>query len=314
MATVCIVQLLAGFFHGDGDPRRIHHVGEALGGAHDRGCVVVGPDAGKDALARRPWALDRLRVHVVDEVGVDALGCPPHRQLAQRRQVLGLEEALARAIRHIRHVDLALGEPLQQLVGRQVDEHDLVGVLEHVIGNGFAYPDAGDALQDVVEALEMLDIQRRPHVDAGGEQLLHVLPALGVAAAGDVGVRQLIEQQQARLARQRLVEIELAEDLVDVDDRLARDELKAGKQRFRLAPPVRLDQTDDHVAAFRLRRVRRRQHGVGLADARRRTQENLQPSASALLGDGEDGVRRSSLGRRGWHGDQVCLAGVAVKA
>ena len=253
-------------------------------------------------------------LHVVDEVGVDALGCPPQRQLAQRRQVLRLEEPLARPVRHVRHVDLALGEALQQLVGRQVDEHDLVGVLEHVIGHGLAHPDAGDALQDVVEAFEMLDVERRPHVDAGGQQLLDVLPALRMAAAGDVGVRQLIEQQQARPARQRLVEIELAEDLVDVDDRLARDELEARKQRLRLAPPVRLDETDDDVAALRLRRVRRCQHGVRLADARRRAEKDLQPSASALLGDGEDCVRRSSLGRRCWHGDQVCLAGVAVKA
>ncbi len=47
-------------------------------------------------------------------------------------------------------------------------------------------------------------------VDAGVEQFLDVLPALGVARAGRVGVRQLVDQDQRRLARQRGVEVELA--------------------------------------------------------------------------------------------------------
>ena len=54
----------------------------------------------------------------------------------------GLKKLLARAVGRVLDVDLALGQALQQLVGRQVDEHDLVGLLEHVIGHGFAHPHA----------------------------------------------------------------------------------------------------------------------------------------------------------------------------
>ena len=60
----------------------------------------------------------------------------------------------------------------------------------------------------------MLDVERGPDVDAGRQQLVDILPALGMAAAGNVGVGVFIDQQQFRPARQRGVEIELLHDLV----------------------------------------------------------------------------------------------------
>ena len=48
---------------------------------------------------------------------------------------LRLEEvARPRAVRRVLHVDLALGQTLEQLVRRQVDQHDLVGIVEHASG------------------------------------------------------------------------------------------------------------------------------------------------------------------------------------
>src|SRR5574340_342426 len=46
----------------------------------------------------------------------------------------------------------------------------------------------------LVQALEMLDVDRRVDVDPGGQELLHVLPALLVARAGGVGVGELVDQ------------------------------------------------------------------------------------------------------------------------
>ena len=103
----------------------------------------------------------------------------------------------------------------------------------------------------------MLDVERRPHVDAGGEQLLDVLPALRMAAAGDVGVRVLVDAAAGSGWRASAASRSNSlQDLVDVDDRLARQDLEAVQQRLRLAPPMRLDQADDDVAALRLRRAR----------------------------------------------------------
>ena len=127
------------------------------------------------------------------------------------------------------------------------------------------------------------------------EQFVDVLPALGMAAAGHVGVGVFVDQQQARPARQRRVEIELLHHLVAVDDRLARQDLEAFDQLLGFAAAVGLDQPGDDVAPAGLLAARRREHGVGLADAGRGAEKNLQMPAPFLLGEGQQGVGRSSL-------------------
>ena len=54
----------------------------------------------------------------------------------------------------------------------------------------------------------MLDVERRPDVDARLEQLLDILPAFGVTAVWRVGVREFIDHDEPWLARERGVEIE----------------------------------------------------------------------------------------------------------
>ena len=66
----------------------------------------------------------------VEQLLVDALRGAPQRQLAQRRQVAGREVVLERALRRLRDVDLALLQPLDQVVGREVDDLDVVGAVD----------------------------------------------------------------------------------------------------------------------------------------------------------------------------------------
>ena len=141
----------------------------------------------------------------------------------------------------------------------------------------------------------MLDIECRPDVDAGSEQLVDVLPALRMAAARHVGVGVFVDQQQARPPRERRVEIELLHHLIAVDERLARQDFEAVDQLLGLAPAVRLDQAGDDVAAPGLLAARGRQHGVCLADAGRRAEKNLQAAAPFLVGEGQQRIGRSSL-------------------
>ena len=129
----------------------------------------------------------------------------------------------------------------------------------------------------------MLDVQRRPDVDAGGEQFVDVLPALGMAAAGHVGMGVFVDQQQARPARQRGVEVEFLHDLIAVDDRLARQDFEAFESALGLAPAVGLDQPDHDLAAAGLLALGGGQHRKRLADAWRRAEKNLQLSAAFLV-------------------------------
>jgi hypothetical protein len=118
-----------------------------------------------------------LDLHLI----VDALGGLAKSELAERRQRSFLEEALERAPRLFRYVDLAFLEPLEELAGGQIDEAYFVRLVEDSIGYGLANDDAGNLRDDVVEALDVLDVDRRVDVDSRVEELLDVLPSLRVA-------------------------------------------------------------------------------------------------------------------------------------
>ena len=126
-----------------------------------------------------------------------------------------------------------------------------------------------------------------PHVDAGVEQLEHVLPALDVPAARRVRVRELVDEDQRGLPRERRVEVELLErDAAVVDRRAA-----AAPPGPRAAPRSRRGRGSRRRrrrrrSPSRLRAPRRLEHRVRLADARRRAEEDLEPRAlrAHLLG------------------------------
>ena len=203
------------------------------------------------------------------DVVLDAIGGAAQRELAQRHEVALAEEVARGALDLLGQVDLARLEAREQLVGRNVDQHHLVGLVEERVGHGFPDADAGDAADDVVQALEMLDVERREHVDAGGQQLVDVLPALGVARAGRVGVRELVDQDQRGLPRQRGVEIEFLDRCALDVEHQRRQRLEALEQRRGFVAAVGFEHADDDVPACAAQRLRRDQHRVGLADAGR---------------------------------------------
>ena len=104
-------------------------------------------------------------------------------------------------------------------------------------------------------------------VDAGVEQLLDVLPALLVARARHVGVRELVDERQLGPAREERVEVHLLEDRVPVGDARARHDLETADLVGRPLPAVRLDEADHDVLAARLATATLVEHRVRLADA-----------------------------------------------
>ncbi len=260
-------------------PGRVHHVGEAPAGAHQRWRHRVARDQHQDALARRPWPFDAAPTHGVDQLVVDRLGDAPQRHLAQSGQVLRLEEVGRGDVSGVGHVDLALGETLAKFVRGDVDQLDVVGARERRVRHGLALAHAGDLPDHVDQALQVLDVERGPDVDPGGQQLLHVLPALGMARTWRVGVGVLVDQQQLRLARQRRVEVELHQRAAAILDRPARQDLEVRKPRLGLLAAMGLDHADQHLAAVLMPPMGLGEHLVGLADPRRHAEEHFEPTA-----------------------------------
>ena len=130
----------------------------------------------------------------------------------------------------------------------------------------------------------MLDVHRRPDVDAGADQLLDVLVALRVAAFGRVGVRQFIDDDDAGPARERGVDVEFFEIVALIGDDAARQNLEPVEQRRRFGASVRLDDADDDVGAVGLEAAGARQHGVGLADAGRGAEKDGELAPRVLVG------------------------------
>ncbi len=77
----------------------------------------------------------------------------------------------------------------------------------------------GDRLDHVVQRLEVLDVHGGDDVDAGVEELVDVLPPLGVAGAGDVRVRELVDERDLRVPGEDGVEVHLLEACAAVLDR-----------------------------------------------------------------------------------------------
>jgi len=82
-------------------------VRQPLGVAHEPRRPRILAEANQDALARGPGAGNRVRLHVREQLFVDALGGPPQRQLAQCGQIPRREIMLKRALGLFGDVDLA---------------------------------------------------------------------------------------------------------------------------------------------------------------------------------------------------------------
>ena len=174
-----------------------------------------------DPLPGLPRVGDAVPAPVVLERLVDPVGHPQQGQLAEGGQVPDPEVVPQGGVDLLRGVDVAVGHAPAQRLGRHVDQLHLLGRPHDLVGDGLPLGDPGDALHHVVERLQVLDVHRGHDVDPDVEQLVDVLPPLGVAGAGHVGVGQLVDQGQVGPAGEDRVDVHLLEDGVPVGDELA---------------------------------------------------------------------------------------------
>ncbi len=124
-------------------------------------------------------------------------------------------------------VYLPLIQALDQVPRLNIHKLHLVGFVEHRVGNAFLHGNAGDGGDQVVEALDMLYIDRRVNVNAVIQKLCDILIPFQVAAAVRVGMRKLVNQNELRPARKRRVQVKLPEGNAAVSYLACRQKLQS---------------------------------------------------------------------------------------
>ena len=206
--------------------------------AHEPLAVARAGEGDEDALTRLPRLLDPVPATVLGETLVDPVREPGQRELSQRGQVAGPEVIGERRVDPLGRVHVAAGEPVAQRDGGEIDQLQLVGATNDLVGDRLALLHGRDLLDDVVERLEVLDVQGRDHADPGLEQLLDVLPALLVARAGYVGVRELVDERDLRPPSEHGIDVQFLELPVPVAELSAWDEFERPDLLGRLAATV----------------------------------------------------------------------------
>src|SRR5690242_6930986 len=150
---------------------------------------------------------------------------------------------------------------------------------------------------DVVKALDVLNVNSAVHVDAAVQQFLNVEIALRVAAAGRIGMRKLIDERDLRAPRNDRLEVHLLEMLAAIFDGAAGDDLESFEQSLRLPAAMGLDDAYDNIIPVLSTGLCLLQHLIGLADAGRGAHENLEFTVAAFLASRrfEQGFRRRTL-------------------
>ena len=167
--------------HVDGDELAVHPLCHARG-PPDQALAVGRPGQRHEhPLAGLPGLLDPVAPAVLLEALVHPVGEPGEGELAQRREVARPEVVGERGIDPLGRVDVASREPVAQRDRGQVDELELVCPAHDLVGDRLLLLDTGDLLDDVVQRLDVLDVERPDDRDPRLEQLLDVLPALLVA-------------------------------------------------------------------------------------------------------------------------------------
>ena len=115
---------------------------------------------------------------------------------------------------------------------------DLVCPADDVVRHRLRLVDVGDGADDVAQGRQMLDVDRGQDIDAGVEELVDVLPALGIAAAGDVGVGVFVHNRGPGRPGQDGVEVHFLKLRAPVGQPLGRDDLESLQERPRFAAAV----------------------------------------------------------------------------
>ena len=170
-----LAQLVAGRPHPERVELGAEPLGRAPGAAQDALRARLGRDEREHPLGH---GLSAERVEARPRGGTRRPR-PPRAARARGARTASRGGRSSRArVGAVRRIDLAGAEALLERLGREVDEHDLVGLVQDAVRERLADAHAGELGDLVVQALEVLHVHGRDDVDARREHLVDVLVAL----------------------------------------------------------------------------------------------------------------------------------------
>src|SRR5262249_42847545 len=123
-----------------------------------------------------------------------------------------------------------------------------------------------------------------------------------VLAAGHVRMSELIDKTDGGSPREDGTQVHLAQSHSPILRDLRWYDLKIDKLILGLGAAVSFNKADDDVHALFLQALAFAKHGIGLADARRRSQIDLEPPAGLTTNQVEELLRRRSCRLGDGHG------------
>ena len=247
----------------------------------------------QEAMPGFPGAGDLHRLQIIMHVLPDMIGSQTQGHFPQGGQVAFAEKIHHGQLGPLRHIDLALVQPLQKFFGRQVDQLHF-GAVKHTVGNRLLHRRAGDLPDSIHPAFGVLHIHRRININTRIEQFDHILVAFGVSGAGDVGVGQFVNQRQLRVPREQRVQIHFLQRNSSVVHFAPGNNGQAIEKGFRLLAAMRFHVTHDDVNAFALGALPCAQHCICFADAGGHAKKHLELAAFlfrlTLLDGGQQGI------------------------
>ena len=143
---------------------------------------------------------------------------PPEGNFPQGRKIIQGKKMIHRRAGLLRTVYLPLLQPFQKIRRLNIHKLHLIRLIENKVRDPFLYSDSCYGSHDIIQAFQMLHIDRGIYADSFLQQLLNILITLGMAAAGRIRMGKLIHQQQLRPSLKRRIQIEFPQYYIFIWD------------------------------------------------------------------------------------------------
>jgi two-component system sensor histidine kinase KdpD len=209
----------------------------------------TGAHANPDPLSQRETLADSFPFQVRLKAAIDRPCDLLQGELSKCDQVTGAKKMSKRPFRAIERIDISAAHPRLQSLRSQVRQYDLIHFLHHPVRYCLPHLYSSDVQHGGNQALDVLHVHRRYDIDLGIQQIHHVLVALGMLGAFDVGVRQFVHQYDLGLPRQDGVQVHFVKNCASIFNLATRNRFQFRSQLRDAGAAVRFYNSDNDVFA-----------------------------------------------------------------